>query len=133
MIDSIILTPNMHMTTGALVLLGSLIALAGTGWSAWKQKRFTALAQASLIFFQLTLMVQILVGIKLLDQGLGPLQLFIHYLGGVAPLGFCLLFYWLPITKDILRSRVAVGVAGLSMVFAVMTFAIGSMYVPGGA
>lgn len=132
MIDSIILTPNTHMMIGTLVLLSSLLALIGTGWAAWKQKRFTALAQASLILFQVILIVQVLVGIKLLDQGFGPLQLFIHYLGGLASLGFCLFFYWLPIRQDIVKSRVAVGVAGLSVVFVMMTFAIGSMYVPGG-
>lgn len=133
MIDSIILTPNMHMTIGAFVFLASILALVSTGWAAWKPKRFTALAQVSLILFQVTLILQVLVGIKLLDQGLGPLQLFIHYLGGLAPLGFCLFFYWLPITNDVRKSRIAVGTAGLSAVFVMMTFAIGSMYVPGGA
>ncbi len=131
MIDAIVLTPNVHMMTGALVLLGSIVALIGTGWAAWKRQQFTALAQASLILFQVTLIIQVLLGIKLLDQGLGPLQLFIHYLGGLASLGFCLLFYWLPIKKDALKSRAAAGVAVLSVVFVVMTFVIGSTYVPG--
>lgn len=133
MIDSISLTPNVHVMTGALALLGSVLALIGTGWAAWKQRKFTALAQGSLILFQVILIIQVLVGIKLLDQGLGPLQLFIHYLGGLAALGFCLAFYWLPITNDVRKSRLAVGIAGLSVVFVLMTFVIGSMYVPGGA
>lgn len=132
MIDSIILSPNIHMMTGGLTLLASFLTLVVTSWAAWKKKQFTVLAQASLIFFQLVLMVQVLVGIKLLDQGLGPLQLYIHYLGGLAPIGFCLIFYWLPIKDDVKRSRFAAGVATLSVVFVVMTFTIGSMYVPGG-
>lgn len=132
MIDSIILSPNIHMMTGGLTLLASFLTLVVTSWAAWKKKQFTVLAQASLIFFQLVLMVQVLVGIKLLDQGLGPLQLYIHYLGGLAPIGFCLIFYWLPIKDDVKRSRSAVGVATLSVVFVLMTFVIGSMYVPGG-
>lgn len=133
MIDSMVLTPNMHLMTGAFAVLGSALALIGTGWAAWKQQKFTALAQGSLILFQVALIIQVLVGIKLLDQGLGPLQLFIHYLGGLAPLGLCLVFYWLPITNDVRKSRLAAGIAGLSVVFVLMTFAIGSMYVPGGA
>lgn len=131
MIDSIILSPNIHMMTGGLVLLSSLLALVIIGWTAWKKQGFTRLAHVSLIFFQLTLMLQILVGIKLLDQGLGPLQLFIHYMGGMAPLAFCLIFYWLPMTDELKRSRVATGVAILSVLFVFMTFTIGSMYTPG--
>ncbi len=133
MIDSIVLTPNIHMMMGALVLLGSIVALIGTGWAAWKQQQFTALAQGSLILFQVILIIQVLMGIKLLDQGLGPLQLYIHYLGGLAPLGFCLFFYWLPVTSGVWKSRLAVGAAGLSAVFVLMTFVIGSTYVPGAA
>ena len=78
MIDSIVVPPNVHVIMGAIVLLGSALALIGTGWAAWKSRRFTALAQGSLILFQLLLIVQVLVGIKLLDQGFGPLQLYIH-------------------------------------------------------
>jgi len=132
MIDSIFLSPNVHVMTGGLVLLTSFLALAITSWATWKKKQFTTSAHMSLIVFQLSLMIQILVGIKLLDQGLGPLQLFIHYLGGLAPIGFCLVFYWFPIKDEVKKSRLAVGVATLSFIFVVMTFTIGSMYVPGG-
>lgn len=121
------------MVAGALALLGSVLALLGTGWAAWKRQKFTMWAQLSLIFFQVILIIQVLLGVKLLDQGLGPLQLYIHYLGGLASLGFCLLFYWLPITNDVLKSRLAAGVAALSVVFVLMTFVIGSTFVPGGA
>lgn len=133
MIDSIFVSPNVHVTIGTFVVLSALLALAVTGVSVWKHKRFTAPAQISLIFFQVVLILQVLVGIKLLDQGLGPLQLFIHYLGGLAPLAFCLIFYWLPIKRDILKIRAALGVMTLSVVFVIMTFAIGSMYIAGGA
>lgn len=131
MIDSIILSPNVHVMAGTLVMFASFLTLVVTIWAAWKKKQFTVSAQASLIFFQLTLMIQILVGIKLLDQGLGPLQLFIHYLGGLAPIGFCLFFYWFPVKDEVKKSRLAAGVATLSVLFVVMTFTIGSMYVAG--
>lgn len=132
MIDSIYVAPNVHVIVGAIVLLGSVLALLGTGWAAWKSRRFTTLAQGSLILFQVLLILQVLVGIKLLDQGFGNMQLYIHYLGGLAPLGFCLFLYWLPFKSEARRSWVAFGVAAFSVVFVLMTFAIGSMYVPGG-
>ncbi|MBP8253170.1 MAG: hypothetical protein KAX40_12460, partial [Herpetosiphon sp.] len=69
--------------------------------------------------------------IKLLDQGSGPLQLFIHYLGGLAPLGFCLLLYWLPSTSDRIKVRRALIASIASLIFVVLTFAVGSMYVLG--
>src|SRR5690606_3168943 len=128
MIDSIIVSPNIHMMIGGIVLLASLLNLTVTSVAVWKEKRVTRLVQASQIVFQLSLMVQILIGIKLLDQGLGPLQLFIHYLGGLAPLGFYLIYYWFPVADELKKSRVALGVTLLSVIFVIMTFTIGSMY-----
>lgn len=76
--------------------------------------------------------MQALIGIKLLDQGLGVLQLFIHYLGGLAPLAFIIILSWLPDRGPIIRSRRVAGLAALSALFLVLTFGVGSMYVPGG-
>lgn len=133
MIDSTIVPPSVHITVGLLVLITSVLALGVTGWAAWKRQDFSTRSQLSLILFQAALMVQILIGVKLLDQGLGPLQAYIHFLGGMAPIAFCLILYWLPVTNALRKSRIAAGVAALSFVFVLMTFAIGSMYVPGGA
>ena len=132
MIDSIFLSPNIHVMTGGLVLLTSFLAFIIISWTVWKRKQFTTLAHMSLIVFQLSLMLQILAGIKLLDQGLGPLQLFIHYLGGLAPIGFYLIYYWFPVDDEVKKSRIVLGVTLLSVIFVIMTFTIGSMYVPGG-
>lgn len=131
MIDSIIVTSQVHVVVGALTLIMALLVLAVTGWAAWKKRPFTRAFHASFILFQLSLMLQALLGIKLLDQGHGPQQLYIHYLGGLAPLAFVLLFYWLPATEGVSMSRRAAILSGLSFAFVLMTFTIGSMYVPG--
>lgn len=73
-------------------------------------------------------MIQALVGIKLLDQGLGPLQLYIHYVGGLAPLMFMLLFYWLP-EQQRARRWLPSTFSSLGFVFALMSFTIGASYV----
>ena len=69
-----------------------------------------------------------MVGIKLHDQGLGVLQLYIHYLGGLAPLAFCLIFYWFPTPDPIAQSRRVAMLSCVSFVFVLLTFAVGSMY-----
>ncbi|MBX3015115.1 MAG: hypothetical protein KF832_26590 [Caldilineaceae bacterium] len=132
MIDSIIVPPLVHLSVGTAVLLSNGILFAITAWLAFKKLPLTRVAQGLFILFQLILMVQTLIGIKLLDQGLGVLQLYIHYLGGLAPLFFCLLFYWLTPRKNaIVQSRSVAIVAGVSLFFVVLTFAVGRMYVAG--
>ncbi|MCC6168522.1 MAG: hypothetical protein IT329_14970 [Caldilineaceae bacterium] len=133
MIDAIFVPPTVHLTTGTLVLITGLLALVATGRAAWRKWPFSRGVHALFILFQIALMVQALIGVKLLDQGLGPLQLYIHYVGGLAPLGFVFLFYWFPGADSVAKSRRAVLVTALSFVFVLMTFAVGSMYVAGTA
>lgn len=82
MLDSIWLPPTVHIWSGMLVLTATLAAVVYTAVRAWRRRDLGPAGNAILIFAQLTLMAQAVLGIKLLDQGLGPLQLFIHYLGG---------------------------------------------------
>lgn len=131
MIDSFIVPPFVHMIIGTLVLVAAFLALAVTVRAVWKKQPLTRSNHLVFVLFQLSLMVQILIGIKLLDQGLGPLQLYIHYIGGLAPMAFWLFFYWLPAGSGMTQSRRAATVSFLSFLFVLMTFAIGSAYVPG--
>jgi hypothetical protein len=130
-IDAFIVPPFVHLIVGTVVLITSLIAMGLTIKAVWQKQPLTRTAHVWFILFQLSLMVQILIGIKLLDQGLGPLQLYIHYIGGLAPMAFWLLFYWLPAGTGVTQSRRAATVSVLSFLFVFMTFAIGSAYVPG--
>lgn len=133
MIDSIILPPSVHLTIGALVLITNGIVLLVSAWLAIKKQPVNRLVSTTFILFQLVLMVQVLIGIKLLDQGLGILQLYIHYLGGLAPLFFCLLYYWLPHSKNpVAQNRRLLVVAALSFFFTVLTYTVGAIYVADG-
>ena len=131
MIDAIFVPSSVHLTIGTLVLISSLLALFVTVRGAWRKIPFSTGMHLFFILFQVVLMIQILIGIKLLDQGLGPLQLYIHYVGGAAPIAFTLLFYWFPGKDDVVKSRRAAIVTTLSFLFVLMTFTIGSMYTPG--
>jgi hypothetical protein len=133
MIDAIFVSSLVHMSIGTLVLISCALALFATARAAWRKKPFSNGVHAFFILFQVVLMVQILVGIKLLDQGSGPLQLYIHYLGGTAPLGLTLLFYWFPGIDSVVKNRRAALVTALSFGFVLLTFVVGRMYVPGSA
>lgn len=131
MIDKLILRPSIHMSMGMAVVTITLLAALVLGWRAWRGQALSGTARGLLILTQLVLMVQALMGIKLLDQGSGPLQLYIHYVGGLAPLAFFLAASWWPFRSPRTQSRVlALATAG-SFVFALMTFAIGQAYVNG--
>lgn len=132
MIDKIVLSPVVHIVVGSLVLLAAVVAMLVTGRAALKREGANKGVKKSMIALQIALMIQGAVGIKLLDQGLGPLQLYIHYIGGLAPLAFCVATYWFRSPSEVTQTRRSAVAALASFVFVLMTFAIGSMYVPGG-
>jgi hypothetical protein len=131
MIDRIIIPPTVHILTGQLVLLTTLLSTVVTLWLALRARPIGGWVRALLIVTQLVLMTQALIGIKLLDQGAGPLQLYIHYVGGLAPLLFFLLFYWFPLRNERLQRWVLPLVTGASFLFAVMAYFIGQGFVRG--
>ena len=114
------------------MLFSTLVALLWSGWRAVRNQPLGLFGNAVFIVCQAVLMIQALIGIKLLDQGLGILQLYIHYLGGLAPLAFFLVYYWLPVR---LRQARWTGmlVSGASLLFASMAFFIGRSYVASGS
>ncbi len=127
MIDQIWVQPAVHLWIGVLVLLSTLLSVVVTGYFAWRKNVLNSLTHAILLLAQVSLMTQVLVGIKLLDQGLGPLQLYIHYLGGLGAFFFYLLIYWLP--KTLVNKRwTAFGLSSFAFLFAFMAFTIGNIY-----
>lgn len=127
MIDNIIVSPMTHLIVGTFVLLTSLLFLLVIGRLALKKHALSPFAKATFILFQVALIIQTLIGIKLLDQGLGVLQLYIHYLGGLAPFAFCLLYYWLPTKDEFKQCRRLAIVALVSFLFVFLTFVVGSI------
>jgi len=132
MIDQIWVQPAVHFWVGAAVVATTLLSLIITGIYAAQNKVVNRAVYAIFLLTQISLMVQVLIGIKLLDQGLGPLQLYIHYVGGLGALFFYVLFYWLP--QSLKQKRwTAFSMSSLGFLFAMMAFWIGSIYVAQGA
>ncbi len=128
MIDSIILNSNVHIWTGTFVLVSVLFATIISLFYAIKKKAHDRLFHFALILAQISIVIQVLVGIKLLDQGLGVLQLYIHYIGGIGAIFFLILYYWLP--EKIRTGRwLGFSLIMMSFLFALQTFVIGSIYV----
>lgn len=129
--DEITLSPQVHLIFGALVLFTLLAATAVTARGALVLRRFGRTQQALFIAAQIVLMVQALIGVKLLDQGMGTLQKYVHYLGGLGALGLLILSYWLPRASEAAGARRALGLSVAALVFAGLTFFVGGMYVRG--
>jgi mono/diheme cytochrome c family protein len=130
MIDRIVVPSSVHLTLGVLVMLANGAFLAFSVWEAFKKRGPSPATNIVFIAFQVILMLQALIGIKLLDQGLGVLQLYIHYIGGLGPLLFCLVLYWLPRpASGVVASRRLAVVAALSAFFVLNTFVVGRIYV----
>jgi len=132
MFDSIVVSPRVHEAVGGLVLLTTLLSLVWFGWRALKNRAPGKAGNLILMVTQAVLMVQVLIGVKLLDQGLGIMQIYVHYIGGLAPLAFFLVWYWLPESRRQGRWLGTVLTAGVFL-FAVMTFFIGQSYVASGS
>lgn len=132
MIDRIIIPPTLHRGFGELVMLTTLVTACFLIYLAWRKQSLNGWAQGLTIGSQLALMGQALLGIKLLDQGMGTMQLYVHYLGGLGPLLFFLLLYWFPSRDAIRQTRWAALAASGALLFAILSYTIGGLYATGG-
>ena len=129
MLDNLVVSPAVHMWIGVLVMATTLAAVVATGLQARKRQPVNQTTHLILILAQAALMLQVLVGVKLLDQGLGVLQLFIHYVGGLGAFFFFLLYYWLRPKSELTQSRLAFILSFLALLFVLQTFFIGQAFV----
>lgn len=144
--DEIIIQPALHNAVGGIVVLAAiatvilnwrgLLKLKAVGADGAPSSASAPLLggwqNVALIALQIALMVQALIGIKLLDQGLGTVQKYVHYLGGLGALGLLMLYYWLP-KRGARDSRVkALGLTVASLAFVLLTFIVGGLYARGG-
>jgi hypothetical protein len=140
--DQIIIEPALHNAMGGMVVLAAMLtvalnwrgvwALRTAGASGLSAPALVGWQNAALIAFQIALIVQALIGIKLLDQGLGTVQKYVHYLGGLGALGLVILHYWLPRRDAHASSVQALGLTVASLAFVLLTFFIGGLYARGG-
>lgn len=126
--DEFIIKPALHSAVGGMTLLTALVATVLV-WRGQQQKQFGKAQQWSLIALQVVLMLQTALGIKLLDQGMGVLQKYVHYLGGLGAIGLLMLYTWLPKQSAAEQARKAAWLTTASLVFIALTFFIGQMFV----
>jgi hypothetical protein len=130
MIDRIIVPSSVHVGVAILLVVLSVVTTIIVGRLAWHNRPLTRLAQVSLAATQLVLLIQLMIGIKLLDQGSGPLQLYVHYMGGMLPIVLFLVMRWLPgFEKN--QARISAAVMAITLATVVMTATIGSAFVRG--
>lgn len=127
-LDNIIIESSVHVVVGSLVLL-SLAAC--TFWlvrRAMAGETVDSTGKALIGVTQAVLTVQILLGIKLLDQGQGWNQLYIHYIGGLVPMGAFVVGGWWIRGETPKQTRILAGLVALGLLSAVMAFTIGQSY-----
>lgn len=125
MLDQIAVSPLVHLLSGATVLVSTFAAALICSLLAWKKRQPPPLVRGLLVFVQIVMLWQILIGIKLLDQGLGIVQHYEHYIGGFLPLLCYLSYYWFPQTQLQRRSLQLALTTVSAFVLAISSFALG--------
>lgn len=128
-IDNLVLRSSVHRTSGAIVVIAMVVATVYVGRLALRRQAMNRTGRIMLAVAQLSLMVQALLGIKLLDQNQGSNQLYIHYVGGLMPLGFFLAAGWFGRSDSPTRTRWLAVLTAVGMLSAAMAFFIGQAYV----
>jgi hypothetical protein len=127
-LDNIVVDRSVHLAVGVAVVVAMLVATALVARHAVRGEPLGRGAGLSLAAAQLVLATQLLIGIKLLDQGQGIVQLYIHYIGGLLPLGLFLVAGWLARGDDGRSTRILCGLLTVGTVSALMAFTIGRAY-----
>ena len=130
-IDNLIVSSSVHVVSGVVVLVSMLAATALVVRHAVRGESVGPATKLVLIVAQLSLIVQVLLGIKLLDQGQGIAQLYIHYVGGLIPLGAFLAGGWFARGDSPKSSRALAVLLLIGAVSAFMAFFIGRAYANG--
>lgn len=130
-IDNIFVSPRVHEAMGGIVLVTMLVATLWTARLAVAKRPLEGGVRLSLVAAQVALMVQALLGIKLLDQGLGVAQLYIHYVGGLIPLGLFIGANWVAWRNPVTHTRATAVLSAVGLLSAGMAFVIGRAYVQG--
>ncbi|MEM7326670.1 MAG: hypothetical protein AAF531_26520 [Actinomycetota bacterium] len=132
-IDNFIIDRSAHLFTGVVVLVTMTVATVAVIRHAVRNEPMTRPTGFAVGAAQIALIVQVLLGIKLLDQGQGIVQLYIHYVGGLIPLGAFLAGGWFARGDTGRSSRIFAGLLIVGYTSALMAFFIGRAYVNRGA
>ena len=127
-IDNFIISSSVHVITGITVLLTMTAATGLTLWHASRNEAIRGPAKLSIGSAGLALAAQVLLGIKLLDQGQGIVQLYIHYVGGLIPMGAFLAAGWFARGDSGRSTRGLAALMTVGYASALMAFFIGRAY-----
>ena len=127
-LDNIIIDRSVHLGVGVGVMVAMLAATGLVLGHAWRREPIGRAAGAAVVAAQVVLAAQMLIGIKLLDQGQGIVQLYIHYIGGLLPLGLFLVAGWMARGDDERSTRILAALLVVGSLSAVMAFTIGRSY-----
>ncbi len=130
-IDNTIISTSVHVATGVVVLVSMTVATVLVLRHALANRAIDSPTRVALLICQLALVVQVLLGIKLLDQGQGIVQLYIHYIGGLVPLGSFLAAGWFARGDSPRSARVLLLLISIGSFSAFMAFLIGRAYANG--
>lgn len=130
-IDNTIISSSVHVATGAVVVVSMTVATVLVLRHAIANRSIDSPTRIALGVSQLALVVQVLLGIKLLDQGQGIVQLYIHYIGGLVPLGSFLAAGWFARGDSPRSARVLALLISVGLFSAFMAFLIGRAYANG--
>lgn len=111
-IDNLVLPPTVHRHFGELVVTLVAVTVIWLVVLAIRKRPIDRTAKVLIIVSDASLMVQALIGIKLLDQMAGMNQLYIHYVGGLLPLGLFVIASWIPFVDPNVRHDAVPAMAG---------------------
>lgn len=127
-IDNLIISSSAHLYTGMAVLLTMTVLAVLVGRHAVRGEPVGRPTHVALAAAVVALAAQILLGIKLLDQGQGISQLYIHYVGGMIPMGAFLAAGWFARGDSARSTRVLAVLIAVGYVSALMAFFIGRSF-----
>lgn len=128
-IDNIIISSAAHRLWGALAVFSMIVIVGVVTRHVARGEAVSTSTRWLFLATQVILVVQVLIGIKLLDQGQGIVQLYIHYVGGLIPLGSFLAGGWLARGDTPRSARVLLILLVVGMASAAMAYFIGRAYV----
>ena len=128
-IDNLILDRSVHLGMGVVVLITMTLATALVVRHAVANEPIGLAGRWAIAAAQVSLALQVLIGIKLLDQGQGISQLYIHYVGGLMPMAVFLAGGWLARGDTGRSTRIFAALLAIAYVSALMAFFIGQAYV----
>lgn len=128
-IDNFIITSAAHRWWGLLTVAVMVLVVGLVTRHVAKGEAVSTPTRWSFLVAQIVLAVQALLGIKLLDQGQGIVQLYIHYVGGLIPLGSFLAGGWLARGDTPRSARALLLLLTIGLASAFMAYVIGRAFV----